>query len=250
MNHEVTMRAGEDLRLLYQIPSMGLGQITTLDRVRRVMLGMGFPNKGYGYVCAVAERRWEYGDDVSCQYVIIDEGEGESARETLEVAVNLKDKYLAEGMACPNEPQTFVEAVRRHDGLSFYPDADHPYEFRERWPNYVSSRTTAYVNDINVSDSETIKKELDELWAQYVLHPVSRVEIFTEKSNTPLRKCVILGAPPGSNFSTTKAQQGIQTGDNGIRTPVWLAMKALQDSIWSSMPSTGGHEWIKGRAGY
>ena len=250
MNHEVTMKAGDDLRLLYQVPSKGLGEVTELDRVRRVMLGMGFPEGGYGYVVAVAERRWEYDDDVACQFVVIDEAEGQSARETLEEAVNLKDKYLATGMACPNEPTPFVEAVRQHEGLAFYPQFNHPYEFRERWPHFVSSKTTAYINDISVSDKETIKKEMDEMWVQYVIHPTSRVEIFTEKSDTPLKKCVILGSTPGANFSTAKAQQGIQTGDASIRTPLWLAIKALQDSVWAAARSTGGHEWIKGRAGY
>ena len=250
MNHEVTTRAGDDLRLLYQIPSRGLEQIAELDRVRRVMLGMGFPEKGYGYVVAVAERRWESDDDVACQFVILDEAEGQSARETLEMAVNLKDKYLATGMACPNEPTPFVEAVREHEGLSYYPDSNHPYEFRQRWPNYVSTRTTAYVNDMGIPDRETIKKEMDELWVQYVLHPVTKGEIFTEKGTAPLKKMVILESPPGANFSTTKAQQGIQTGDSSIRTPIWMAVTALQDSKWAAMPSTGGHEWVKGRAGY
>lgn len=251
MNHEVTTRAGEDLRILYQIPSKGLGQVTALDRVRRVMLGMAFPESGYGYVVAVAERRWEYEEELETQYVIVDEAEGQNARETLDHAVNLKDQYLAEGLACPNGPQTFVETTRRHGGLSFYPDTLHPFEYRNQWPNYVSRNTTCYITDIGLPDSDTVKKEMDEWFSQELLHPITKVPIFTDKSETPLKKIVILNSPHTANFSTSKAQQGIQTGDAQIRQAVWLAVKALADSQWNAMANKAqGHEWIKGRAGY
>lgn len=251
MNHDVTHKAGNDLRILYQIPALGLGQLSVLDRVRRTMLGMSFPEgSGYGYCCVVAERRWEYGEELETQLVVIDEAEGRTGRDLLEKIVSLKDRYLATGLACPNAPSTFVEAVRRHEGLSHYPPSSHPFEFRERWPHYVSTNTTCYINDRGLPDDQTIKIDMDMLWSSLLIHPITKVEIFTEKSPDPLKKLVIIGSHSEGNFSTRKAQQGIQSNDIPIRNAIWLAVKALDKSVWANMEKTTTHQWIPGRSGY
>jgi len=252
VTHERTEKAGHDLQVLYQLPHLGLEKLSALDRVRRVMLGMGFPeSSGWGYVVVVAERRWEVGEDIETQFIVVDEAEAKSPSDLLDKAVDLKDRYLATGLACPNAPPYFVEAVRLHEGLSSYPEERHPFAFRERFAHFVSTRTTCYINDIDVPDDGTIQKEMDTLWQGYCKDPITGIEMFTEKSPTPLKKMVIMRSNNNSNFSTKRAQQGVQTNDKGIRNPIWMAIKALQKSVWASMVDTGdSHQWTPGRSGY
>lgn len=258
MNHQTTQKADEGLRILYQSQS-SLREVTSIDRTSRAMIGLSFPEiSGYGFACVVIERRWDPFDEANPnppgrQFVVIDEADAMTAKDLFDGVVNLKDRYLCQGVACSNSPQSFVEALRTHEGLSRYTPEINPYDRRTQWPNYVSSKTVAFIRDMETPSEDTMDKEMDTWWDSLVIHPDTGTEVFGAGEN-PLKKLVVMGSGPESNFSTQKTRQGIQTKtDTTIRMAVYLAVKALEETLWLShrRREEAGRKWIKSsRSGY
>jgi len=260
MNHITTRKHADGIDVLYHKDGADINTMTGLDRVSRSVIGLTFPETGadYGYACVAVERTWwpydgESGNPAR-QYVIIDEVSRQTPRELLDAVVVLKDRYLSETIACPNEPHYAVEGLRRHDGINHYPDLEAIF-LRERFPTYVSRDTTAYIRETPIPDGASLARDMDQWWGEDLIHPSSGVELFTPASDRPLKKLVVLGAPPDANFSTREASQGVQTGDSVIRTAIWLAVKCLEESIWihnsRNQGKVGrGHTWKPARSGY
>jgi hypothetical protein len=247
MNHLITSRAGDELRLLYQDLSQHRpGQAPGLDRVRRTAIGMAFPTEegrdSYGYACTVAERcYWPRNITASAirggkaperQYVVLDEAGASSLFSLLEDATFLKDRYLSDFVACPNAPASAVEALRRAEGLTHYPD-DPPQILRQKWPGFVSQSTVAFVRDTPLPDEAVLRTDLNTLWERELQHPDDGLPIFGSAAEAPLKALYLLGSTRESNYSTSQAAQGVRTGDMTVLSALWLAVKALEATLWA-----------------
>ena len=245
MNHLITSRAGDELKLLYQdLSQHHPGQAPGLDRVRRTALGMSFPaedgRSSYGYVCVVAERCYWSRDPVKPperQYVVLDEAGSSSFYGLSDDVVALKDQYLSDFVSCPASPVSSVEALRRMEGLTHYPE-DPPQLLRQRWKTFISRNTVAAIRETSLPDGADIHTDLNTMWDKELQHPDDGLPVFGSAATAPLKALYVLGSSRESNFTTTLAAQGIRTRDETVLSALWLAVRGLESTLWSGMSST------------
>ena len=242
MNHLVTARAGDELRLLYQDLSQHRpSQAPGLDRVRRTALGLSFPDaeagrKSYGYCCVVAERCFWSRDDGKAperQYVVVDEGGATSLFDLAGEAVILKDKYLSDFVGCPNAPSSAVEGLRRWEGLTHYPVDEPAQALRHKYSTFVSQETTASIRETELPTVGAMVSDLNLLWNRDLQHPDDSLPIFGSAVPVPLKTLYVLGSSSEANYTTSVVAQGIAANEERVTTALWLAVKGLEATLWA-----------------
>lgn len=261
MNLLYSRRTAEGVDLVYQDVSEGLGRSADLDRVRRVILGARLPvadREGlpaFGYACAIAERCWYgYEDNLpSRQYVLIDEVQASGGRTFFDAVVDLKDKYCAQSLHCPNQPAQVVEALKWHEGLCYYPDMP-TRMLRERYRHYVGRDITCAVIDDEAPDEGRIQADIDNMLSTEVSHPDDpQLPLWGATGADPLKRFVVLGGKPDDNFSTQQARQALATGDKPILMAIWLAVMGAERSgvaFGRKYMNAAQVDRAKGRSGY
>ena len=244
MNHLITSRAGDELRLLYQdLRHHRPGQAPGLDRVRRTAIGLTFPAEPgerdtYGYACVVAERcywpRDITGKAPERQYVVLDEAGGTSLYSLQADLVMLKDRYLSDFVSCSNAPLSSVETLRRTEGLTHYPE-EPAQVLRQKYPSFVSVHTTASLRETPMPEESTVHADLNLLWERELQHPDDGLPIFGAAAEAPLKALYVLGSSREGNYSTSQAAQGVRTGDMAVINALWLAIKGLEQTLWLSL---------------
>lgn len=236
MNLLYSRKHADGVDLVYQQADQSLGIAADLSGVRRTILGIRFPVSeranlpAYGYVCVIAERVWYSSEEnaPTSQYVLVDEAEVAGGSTFFDAVVNMKDKYCAVGVHCPNNPPRMVEALRNHEGLCYYPDLDSRM-LRERYANFVGRDIVSLVSDDEMPDEGTVQSDVDSMLSTEVTHPDDpALPLWGAGGNDPMKRFVVLGNGPEDNFTTQTARQALAIGDMAILSAIWLAMMGAE----------------------
>lgn len=210
--------------------------------VARTVIGATYPqfseshNGEYGYACVCAERlfipRSAHTRQPSRYFAIIDEGDARSSSDFLSLLISLKDRYLCQLVFCPTEPETYLDDVRRLEGLAYYDRQRTDPEIKAMFPTYVSRTTVAGIVDRRTGQ-DSMQADLDMWLSLTVRDPDTGQPVLDGDGNT------MPGLFAMRELKTEKASGALSRGlraEPEIGAAIALAVRGLMDSRARTRP--------------
>tara|TARA_R110000744_G_scaffold64675_6_gene133085 strand:+ start:3115 stop:3879 length:765 start_codon:yes stop_codon:yes gene_type:complete len=254
MIHIASKPCSEGVEVLHHMPGKGPGQTVMINSYifRRISIGAAVISEDapgaqpYAYACVVGERVFEGDNDrtpVQRMYVVLEETDAHRTHDLMLELVNLKDRFLADVVYCPDSPVSFYEGLRRLDGLAHYRQED-PRILRREWTHYVSNKTVAGVREDKVPEREALHRDLERLLEEDVVDPDTRTPLLMKAGMTVSRLNM-----PGDLLPRGLAVRGIQVGEPAVCSALWCAVMGMEKTMrW--LPDTEQKERVVNRAGY
>lgn len=196
-------------------------------RASRTVIGTSFPTEDYSYCIVLAERLFRPKDPdrvPTRYYTVLDEEECQGADDLISNLIYMKDQWLSEIVACPDEPRLLRDALMEAEGLSGYRPG-FPQEHRQRWASFVDEKTVAMIRDYRVEKART-EGDIESLLGQVVMDPDSGNPILDNDFRTVPRLYIT------GDLDTHKISAALfhPTDEPHLMTALWLAAHALEDS--------------------
>ncbi len=222
---------------------------------RRTVIGVSYPEAseqrmgtGYGFAVVVGERCYYHDNPAKLPervYVVLEDAEDVQSVPLFDKLIPLKDRYLCSTVFCLPSPVSVYEALRRHDGLSFYSEQN-PLSIQDQFRSFVSRSVVAGIRALK-DDTASMQRDLEAVMAAYAVDPNTRQTMrFQDGTHQPLPRLVI-----PKDLLAQETQKGIEIGTDEIRRALWLAVKGMELSPrWQ--PRRLGVELVqdKGITGY
>jgi len=254
MLHIASRPVSDGVEVLHHMPGKGPGQTVMVNSYifRRTSIGAAVISEDhpgsqpYAYACVVGERVFE-GDTsrtpIQRMYVVLEETDAQRTHDLMLEMVNLKDRYLADAVYCPDKPVSFYEGLRRLDGLAHYRQED-PRILRREWQHYVSNKTVAGVREDRVPEREALHRDLERLLEEDVVDPDTLAPLLMQAGTTVSRLNM-----PADLLPKGLSIRGIQVGEPAVCTALWCAVMGMENTMrW--LPDEDKPERVVNRAGY
>lgn len=204
--------------------------------VSRTVIGAMFPafseprEGAYGYACVAAERifhpRSAHTRTPSRYFAVIDEAEARNSADFFSSLIALKDKYLAETVYCPAEPQSFLDELRRLEGLTHYRRDRPDPELAGMFPTYINRTITAHIHEKSAPES-AMQSDLDTWLSMTVRDPDTGQPVLDGNGQT------VPGLFAMRELKTEKAVGALSRGIKAepvIAGAIALAVRGMVDS--------------------
>jgi hypothetical protein len=207
----------------HEIAGMSIPHNRILDlQFRRTALGMSFEPL---FLTVIGERVFRHEDSMATLYIVLDEAiDTDNMPQVLDKAVEFKDKYHADYIFCPKEPDSMVQALRRCDGLGHYPPPQIEAAARTRFKSFVSFERTAAVTARALPTDDAMSSQLNAILDSPTMSPRTNTPMLGADAQ-PLPRVMFF-----DDFPTFRTMQGVRTANTGGVTALWLVVTGLEYS--------------------
>jgi len=236
MRHLATQSTEDGLTLIYTHPSLEGGDTLDTDWSRTV-IGATLPDPeyqhrqtGYGYACVLAERVYPPRREGSKMppervYVVLDETESSTSQALFSALVALKDRYRASTVFCPNKPISLLQALKAHEGLSYYHKDRHREDLREMFDTFISKEVTAAVRDYDAPSKERAHQGIERFLSATAKDPDTGQPILGSDRD-PIPRLYL-----SQDFNNAAARQEIvQESNDQVSIALYLALMGMERS--------------------
>jgi len=173
MNHLISEDTQDGVKVTYHLDSVAR-DLTGSDyfnyEFTRIGIGVSL-DEGVNYAVVCGERTFRGEHSWMRMYVVIDESEEETSASLFARLIFLKDTYLSRGVYCGNEPRYTIEAMKRHEGLTFYDKNRSDGACREVWPTFKAKTLKATVVDREAPTEATLQRDIEAMLHSDTLDP-------------------------------------------------------------------------------
>lgn len=235
MIHASTIPVDDGVELLYYRPD----STPFKYRFRRIGIGLTYPessktSKGTGYgIAIVLGERCFFPDNPEKStferiYVALDEHEDTLSAGMFPALAELKDKYRASTIFCPNTPVSILESLKRYQGVSFYNEKN-PAVLRGLFPSFVSTDVRAGISEKSI-EGTSFTQDIERVLSTIAIDPDTDEPIRSlDKTHKPMPRLVF---PQGMN--NVKTSTGVRQRTEEICRALWLVVMGFETSgMWT-----------------